>query len=66
MKQNALLKTLDNIDVRRYHYFITILSDMGYFLDGYDLLVIGPALLFIGPLFNIHALTKTRDKPRPF
>ncbi len=26
---------------------------MGYFLDGYDLLVIGPALLFIAPLFKI-------------
>ncbi len=32
---------------------------MGYFLDGYDLLVIGPALLFIGPLFHIGVVELT-------
>jgi Arabinose efflux permease len=47
------LKKIDRIDPTRYHYFITLLSDMGYFLDGYDLLVIGPALIFIGVLFHL-------------
>ncbi|KJE48608.1 MULTISPECIES: MFS transporter [Acidiplasma] len=50
------LRELDNLKAGRYHYFIDILSDMGYFLDGYDLLVIGPALIFIAPLFHIGAV----------
>lgn len=54
MSNNEFLKKLDGIDPRRYHYFITFLSDMGYFLDGYDLLVIGPALIFIGVLFHLN------------
>ncbi len=50
------LREMDNLKPSRYHYFIDILSDMGYFLDGYDLLVIGPALIFIAPLFHIGAV----------
>lgn len=55
MDDNGILKKLDGLSIKRYHYLITVLSDMGYFLDGYDLLVIGPALLFIDPLFHISA-----------
>lgn len=50
-----VLKKLDNLEVRRYHYFITILSDMGFLLDGYSLLVIGPALIFIPSQFHVSA-----------
>ncbi len=50
------LREMDKLKPSRYHYFIDALSDMGYFLDGYDLLVIGPALIFIGPLFKIGAV----------
>ncbi|MGC8609241.1 MAG: MFS transporter [Thermoplasmata archaeon] len=53
MDNDGFLKKLDALSIKRYHYLITALSDMGYFLDGYDLLVIGPALLFIEPLFHI-------------
>ncbi len=53
MVEKGFLEELDTLKTKRYHYVITVLSDMGYFLDGYDLLVIGPALLFIAPLFKI-------------
>ena len=53
MTESQFLREMDSLKPRRYHYFITALSDMGYFLDGYDLLVIGPALFFIGPLFGL-------------
>ncbi len=53
MAEDSLLRKLDALSIKKYHYLITALSDMGYFLDGYDLLVIGPALLFIAPLFHI-------------
>ena len=53
MNEDSILKKLDAVPIKRYHYFITALSDAGYFLDGYDLLVIGPALLFIAPIFHI-------------
>ncbi len=59
MKKNEdanFLREMDKLKPSRYHYFIDALSDMGYFLDGYDLLVIGPALIFIGPLFDIGAV----------
>ncbi len=55
MTETQFLREMDSLKPRRYHYFITALSDMGYLLDGYDLLVIGPALIFIAPLFNISA-----------
>lgn len=55
MTETQFLREMDSLKPRRYHYFITALSDMGYLLDGYDLLVIGPALIFIAPLFNIGA-----------
>ena len=48
--QDSFLRDLDSLEPEKYHYFITFLSIMGYFLDGYDLLVIGPALIFITPL----------------
>ncbi len=50
------LDEMDNLKPTKYHYFIDILSDMGYFLDGYDLLVIGPALIFIAPLFHTSSV----------
>jgi putative MFS transporter len=53
MAEEQFLKEMDVLKPQRYHYFITALSDAGYFLDGYDLLVIGPALIFIGPLFGL-------------
>ncbi len=53
MTESQFLREMDSLKPKRYHYFITALSDMGYFLDGYDLLVIGPALIFIGPLFGL-------------
>ncbi|SMD31459.1 MFS transporter [Picrophilus oshimae] len=53
MNEGSILKKLDASPIKRYHYFITALSDAGYFLDGYDLLVIGPALLFIIPILHI-------------
>ena len=53
MTESQFLREMDGLKPKRYHYFITALSDMGYFLDGYDLLVIGPALIFIGPLFGL-------------
>lgn len=53
MSEEQFLKEMDVLKPQRYHYFITALSDAGYFLDGYDLLVIGPALIFIGPLFGL-------------
>lgn len=55
MAEDQFLKEMDVLKPRRYHYFITALADAGYFLDGYDLLVIGPALIFIGPLFGLTA-----------
>ena len=55
MTETQFLREMDSLKPRKYHYFITALSDMGYLLDGYDLLVIGPALIFIAPLFNIGA-----------
>lgn len=55
MSETQFLREMDSLKPKRYHYFITALSDMGYLLDGYDLLVIGPALIFIAPLFNISA-----------
>ena len=57
--QNSLLRDLDSLKPEKYHYFITFLSIMGYFLDGYDLLVIGPALIFITPLFHISIYIAT-------
>lgn len=51
--EDKFLRDLDSLKPEKYHYFITFLSIMGYFLDGYDLLVIGPALIFITPLFHI-------------
>ena len=53
MAEQQFLKEMDVLKPQKYHYFITALSDAGYFLDGYDLLVIGPALIFIGPLFGL-------------
>ncbi|MHB1811758.1 MAG: MFS transporter [Thermoplasmataceae archaeon] len=53
MAEEQFLKEMDVLKPQKYHYFITALSDAGYFLDGYDLLVIGPALIFIGPLFGL-------------
>jgi putative MFS transporter len=56
---DKFLRDLDNLKPEKYHYFITFLSVMGYFLDGYDLLVIGPALIFIKPLFHISVYMTT-------
>ena len=57
--QDSFLRDLDSLEPEKYHYFITFLSIMGYFLDGYDLLVIGPALIFITPLFHISIYIAT-------
>lgn len=57
--QDSFLRDLDSLKPEKYHYFITFLSIMGYFLDGYDLLVIGPALIFITPLFHISIYIAT-------
>ncbi|WP_337860576.1 MFS transporter [Ferroplasma sp.] len=57
--EDTFLRDLDNLKPEKYHYFITFLSVMGYFLDGYDLLVIGPALIFITPLFHVSIYVAT-------
>ncbi len=43
---------LDDAQLSKIHWRITLLSAMGQFLDGYDLLIIGGALLLIVPMFK--------------
>lgn len=46
------IKDLDDAALSKIHWRITTLSAVGQFLDGYDLLIIGGALLLIVPLFK--------------
>ncbi len=46
------MERLDDAQLSKIHWRITLLSAMGQFLDGYDLLIVGGALLLIVPMFK--------------
>ncbi|MCY0906905.1 MAG: MFS transporter [Sulfobacillus thermotolerans] len=53
---DASLMERDNMPIDRSHVRVTVLTVAGYFLDGFDLLVISVALLTIGPAFHPTAV----------
>ncbi|POB11667.1 MFS transporter [Sulfobacillus sp. hq2] len=53
---DASLMERDNMPIDRSHVRVTVLTVAGYFLDGFDLLVISVALLTIVPAFHPTAV----------
>ncbi|MEM3860227.1 MAG: MFS transporter [Candidatus Micrarchaeaceae archaeon] len=56
MSEEDILQIFDKRPPSSYNYFIITMVNMGYFLDGFSLLVIGPVLIFVGPLFHLSVL----------
>lgn len=47
------LSRFDTISMSRFHRWVLILVSLGEFVDGYDLIVMGGALLFLVPEFHL-------------
>src|SRR6266566_2254051 len=52
----AVLTTLDNSSLSRFHFKTLLTSGMGFFTDAYDLFIIGVVLAILTPLWHLNAL----------